>query len=288
MGGFNLMHTSFLEKYFFIDSKKSSLFCCLYTPTEMNNSTIDFGIIFFNPVFEAAELLHTFYANTARHFAQKHSLLALRFDYFGQGDSQGNFKDATIKTWIENGLDAIQYLKKIGVKSLFLVGFDFGANIATHVAAQLTKEKIRLILVNPILDINKRLKQYLRSNITNQITKYGKVCFTRQDLVKSLSSGGRISVEGYPVSNKFYNGLCSLNFDNINFSSSAVEIDFILLDKRGIYKEFPVIDKYCDLFHKQGVNATLHKEKINNFWIDKAVYQPENEQVWNQLLYSIK
>ena len=110
--------------------------------------------MFFNPFFEAAELIHRFVVNASRLFASA-GFMAMRFDYLGQGDSQGDFADCDIDIWIRNGLDAVAHLITKGADTVHLVGFDFGANVAAFVAGRIREIPCKLALCGSILDPEK-------------------------------------------------------------------------------------------------------------------------------------
>src|SRR5690349_20690095 len=56
-------------------------------------------------------------------FAQRRGLGMLRFDYSGTGSSEGRFEDATLSTWLEEALVAIDQLTN---GPLILIGSSMG------------------------------------------------------------------------------------------------------------------------------------------------------------------
>lgn len=77
---------------------------------------------------------------------------ALRFDYFGTGDSAGDSDGSGHKQWLEDVSMAIDELKAIaGVKEVTLVGMRHGATLAAMTAAQ-RDDIARVVLWDPVAD----------------------------------------------------------------------------------------------------------------------------------------
>lgn len=80
-------------------------------------------------------------------------LHALRFDYFGTGDSGGtSFEGDDPRDWVQDLNEAIGELKDTAaLRSVALVGLRLGAAIAAEVALR-RKDVDRLVLWDPVLD----------------------------------------------------------------------------------------------------------------------------------------
>lgn len=78
----------------------------------------------------------------------------LRFDYFGHGESDGDFAEGTITRWRE---DALAVLDELATGPLVLVGSSMGGWIAC-LAAAVRAERIRaLVLIAPAPDFTEKL-----------------------------------------------------------------------------------------------------------------------------------
>jgi uncharacterized protein len=90
-----------------------------------------------------------------RHLARRLSLVglhALRFDYFGTGDSAGEMSDADLPGWEEDIETAIGELRdSTGVKRVALAGLRLGATLAASVAARRRMDVDTLVLWDPII-----------------------------------------------------------------------------------------------------------------------------------------
>jgi uncharacterized protein len=80
-----------------------------------------------------------------------HKIATFRFDFFGHGESEGDFENITISEAVNDILKAIKYLKDKGFSKLGLVGSSFGG-ISSIIAASKTKDLFVLVLKSPVSD----------------------------------------------------------------------------------------------------------------------------------------
>ncbi len=73
----------------------------------------------------------------------------LRFDFFGHGESEGQFEDITIDEGIDDVLGAIKFVKSLGFTKIGLVGTSFGG-ISSIMAATITPDLKFLGLLAPV------------------------------------------------------------------------------------------------------------------------------------------
>jgi len=90
-------------------------------------------------------------------FAQLEQLLnqkdiaTFRFDFYGHGESDGDFADITVSEAVDDILQAIAYLKGLGYKRIGLMGSSFGG-LSSIMAASKTKDLFVLALKSPVSD----------------------------------------------------------------------------------------------------------------------------------------
>jgi alpha/beta superfamily hydrolase len=80
-----------------------------------------------------------------------HKIVTFRFDFFGHGESEGNFENITISEAVDDILNAIKYLKDKGFSKLGLVGSSFGG-MSSIMAASKTNNLFVLVLKSPVSD----------------------------------------------------------------------------------------------------------------------------------------
>lgn len=78
---------------------------------------------------------HRLFIKMARKLAN-HGIASLRFDYFGSGDSEGEFADATISSEVADLADALNFVTKLNhytVTEVGIIGYSLGGCIASLV-----------------------------------------------------------------------------------------------------------------------------------------------------------
>jgi len=79
----------------------------------------------------------------------KNGISTLRLDFYGHGESEGEFENITISEAVDDILHAINYLKKLDYKKIGLFGSSFGG-ISSIMAASKTKDLYLLALRSPV------------------------------------------------------------------------------------------------------------------------------------------
>lgn len=129
----------------------------------------------------------------------------LRFDYRGEGDSDGWFEESSVTSRLADTSLAIESLRSLvpSIEDVTLVGLRFGATIAAMAAAT-RKDISRLILWDPVTDGADYMQGVLRLNLMYQMALYRKVIENREQLVARLEEGQTINIEGYGLGGHFY------------------------------------------------------------------------------------
>ena len=89
-------------------------------------------------------------------FLSGRGLHSLRFDFFGHGESGGNFSDITVTRAVEDVKAAHNFLKECGYRRFGLVGSSFGGLVSILAASELGGLE-RLALKSPVSDYLSRL-----------------------------------------------------------------------------------------------------------------------------------
>ncbi len=88
---------------------------------------------------------------TLENLFNEKNIATFRFDFFGHGESKGNFEDITVSEGMDDILNAIKFLKKQGYKKIGLFGSSYGG-MAAFLAASRTKDLFVLCLKCPVSD----------------------------------------------------------------------------------------------------------------------------------------
>ena len=88
-------------------------------------------------------------------------LSTFRFDFFGHGESEGKFENITISEGVDDILNAIEFLKRLGYLKIGLMGSSFGG-IAGILATSKTNDLYILALKSPVSNF-KEVKTFMKT-----------------------------------------------------------------------------------------------------------------------------
>ncbi|WP_025742493.1 serine aminopeptidase domain-containing protein [Aquimarina pacifica] len=159
-------------EYLYIEKKKDQLYSVYHEPTIFDYE--EYGVILCYPYGQEYIRCHKLYTNLATKLAQE-GFHTLRFDYYGTGDSSGDFSEInSMDQSLEDIELAVKELKEAcGVKKVFLIGARIGATLAL---LHSKKAKIDgLVLWSPITsgknylnEISSNYKEWLEGSFTNE------------------------------------------------------------------------------------------------------------------------
>jgi uncharacterized protein len=186
------------EKQGYAIRDNKHLFYSAYLP----RAPITGAVLLCSPFAEEKVRTLRVYVSFARALASL-GVAAICFDYFGDGDSEGDFEDASFEDRMDDIAFFYEYLKKISqAKKLGLLGLRWGATLAALAAEKLNPET--LILWEPVLDTEKYFFDHLRTMIASQMLIDGKVVKSREELIKDLEAGEILTAEGYNFTGNFF------------------------------------------------------------------------------------
>ena len=120
----------------------------------------------------------------------------MRFDYWGTGDSDGDFERATLTSRVQDIVSAYKLFKvRYCLDKIIFVGLRLGANLALK-AASLT-ETSYCIAWAPVIDVYKYFFDLLRINLSTQTLQFKKIVKKREDLIEDLKAGRFVNIGGY-------------------------------------------------------------------------------------------
>ena len=150
--------TNFLNEVepFYFGTSPQRLYGCHHLPHELGAKP--YSVVLCSPVGQEYIQSH----RAAYQLAVRLSRCGyhvLRFDYFGCGDSEGNFEQATIIQWIDDIHSAIEEIQnRSGLTNVCLIGLRIGASLVLKVTEN-NHHIERIALWEPILDGKVYLKE---------------------------------------------------------------------------------------------------------------------------------
>jgi exosortase A-associated hydrolase 2 len=220
--------------------------------------------VFCNPFLEEKVFSQPVYVAFARRLAETGALV-LRFDYEGDGDSEGEVASLSIADWLADIEDACAMVReRWNARRLNLFGLRLGASLGWAVAPVIDAE--RLVLWDPVLRGDDYLQECLRINLTTQLATYKRIVENRDQLMAKVEQGGTVNIAGYEIGNAMTSSLKELQFAVTATARPALVIH-LLRNPKGVPR--PEVKA---LAGQPGVRLeTLY---VQPFWQESKHYDP--------------
>lgn len=187
---------------FFPNRVHKRLFGVLHRP-DTTVACHDLAIVFCAPLFEEKLWSHRVMVNFARYLAIR-GVSVLRFDYFGDGESEGRFEEASVATRVADIHDAVEFCRRqTGIETTYVLGLCYGATLA--LCAALSAETIAgAVAWAPIMDGERYAGELLRAHLTAQMVVHRKIIHDREALVRQITADQPVNIEGYEIGKALY------------------------------------------------------------------------------------
>lgn len=181
------------DYFFFTHETGEQLYGCLYQPPVQPKS----GILIAPPLGRERLRVYRELACSSRALARQ-GYAVLRFDYRGEGESEGTFQEATLSSRAQDLVTAAGLLReRTGCEEVVLLGVREGALVVLLALERLPAE--RIILCEPICNPRGHAKQLIRSNLVLQKQYYGKARLSSDEIVQRLEAGEAVSIYGFQL-----------------------------------------------------------------------------------------
>ncbi|HUQ10649.1 MAG TPA: alpha/beta fold hydrolase [Steroidobacteraceae bacterium] len=189
---------------FFSNARRQRLYSVLHLADEARTQA-DFAVVFCAPLFDEKLWSHRVLVNYARSLASQ-GIPVLRFDYFGDGESEGRFEEATVTSRIADILDAVAFCRsRAGVRRVFLLGLGYGAALALSAGKSGAVDGV--VAWAPVMSGQQYASDLLRAHLGAQMVLHRKVIHDREALTRQIHDGGSVNIEGYEIANPFFSEL---------------------------------------------------------------------------------
>lgn len=192
---------------FFLNRGGQRLFSVLHrTPSA------DRAVVVCAPLFDEKLWSHRVLVNFARFLAAR-GVPVLRFDYFGDGESEGRFEDASVNTRVNDIHDAVDFCRReTGAARVDLVGLGYGATLALRATLEQRHEAVASVVAwAPVIDGERYLNDILRAHLSAQMLQHRKVIHDRQALVGQILADQSVNIEGYEIARPLFSEMVKPN-----------------------------------------------------------------------------
>ena len=158
------------------------------------------GWIFCNPFFEEKLFTQRVYRNFARTLAGL-GCAVLRFDYEGDGDSEGDVESIGLQDRVNDLEDACGFLRgHSSVSSIGLFGLRLGGTVALLGARALGAREV--LVWSPAVEGSQMFHELIRFNLTTQLGAYRKIVTNAAQLIATWEGGGTVPVLGHDIGSR--------------------------------------------------------------------------------------
>lgn len=199
-----------IETPMFIENGPYRLFGILHQPVGTPSGA---GWVFCHPFAEEKLWTQRVYVSLARMLAARGAWV-LRFDAMGNGDSDGEFSEASVETMLSDIGCAIRLLERSSgiAQGIGLLGLRLGATLAA-LAAERYPNIGKLVLWEPVVDGAKYMQELLRINLTTQTAVYKEIRHNREALVRIMRDGSTVNIDGYELAYPCYEQVSTVNLN---------------------------------------------------------------------------
>ncbi len=198
----------------FISSVDKKIFT-LYFPGETSVRTKK-AVLLIPPFAEEMNKSRKMFTELAKRMSLQ-GVDVLLFDFYGTGDSEGDFSQATIALWRENVSTCYQWLKQQGdVENIDIVALRAGSLLAIDFVSSSSQLNInKLILWQPVFNGKQFIGQFFRLRLAASMMENGDKKESLQSLKQQLNDEGFIEIAGYRLSQTLVE-----EFEGLNFTTS--------------------------------------------------------------------
>lgn len=163
--------------------------------------------LYLPPFAEEMNLSRAVVARQARAFeARQEAVVCL--DYFGTGDSAGEFQQAELALWLENVHGTLEWIEQQGAASVSLWGLRFGGILAVHyLVGRPSSDCLSVLLWKPVLNGKQMLGQFLRLKQVSTALQGGE----KVNWMARVKAGETVEVAGYGITPSLLKALENLS-----------------------------------------------------------------------------
>lgn len=244
----------------FIPGKRGRLFALQLEPKARPEGCR--GVLFIPAFAEEMNKSRHMFFQSARELAQQ-GCVALLFDLYGTGDSEGDFADATWDGWVADIATAYAYLREAGVDEVNVVAERAGALLAADAICRHAIEVKRLILWQPVAAGDLFVNQFYRLRLAAELASDNKGASQR--IKQELQELGVSEIAGYTVARDLMEPLAERRLIALSECFKG-ELHWCEVAADPERQPLPVTQRVVEQFKAAGCDVILHKAVGAPFW----------------------
>jgi exosortase A-associated hydrolase 2 len=255
---------------FFLPGQAGNLFTLYHRPA--GPAGCRGGVLYVHPFANEMNFTRRNAALLARALAGR-GWGVLQVDLFGCGDSDGDFRDASWKIWVDDLTTAFDWLQERVGGRVGLVGIRLGGLLALDFASRARRNIDRVLLWHPVVNGQQMMTEFLRLRLlSNAIgVRAGETSTTTQELRQKINSGEPVEVLGYEIMPHLSQAIAEIHIAQLGLAVATpirwVEVVSGLEDPGR-----PLAQTTVDAWRAAGHDATLHTVAGRPFWSSHRIY----------------
>ena len=246
----------------FIDLPQGRIFVLQHSPRGFSPHA---GVVLVPPFAEEMNKSRRMLTLLAEKLASQgiHVLLP---DFYGTGDSEGDFADASWQGWLEQLAECIhQMQQEYQLEHYSLLAVRSGALLATAYLQQPHPVVDRLVLWQPVVEGSTHLTQFLRLRLASNMLSGDRDKESGNMLKQRLAAGEVVEVAGYALTSAVADGLAAASVKNIAPDSLPPTCWIDVVAKEGQMP--PLVNrKLVQSWQEAGVDLQHHSCVGEPFW----------------------
>lgn len=201
----------------FLDSAAGRVFAIYHRPVESGGN--EPAILYLPPFAEEMNRSRRMVSLQARALAAA-GYGALLLDPYGTGDSEGDFGDARVSSWLSDIACAATWLRQQGHRSVELWGLRFGALLAAVAMSRDPASFSGLLLWHPVTDGRTLITQFLRIALAASLGERD-ASISTEALRGRLRDGQSVEAGGYELRPDLATDIDALALGNCGLSPGS-------------------------------------------------------------------
>jgi exosortase A-associated hydrolase 2 len=219
------------------------------------------GLIYVPPFAEEMNRSRRMAALQARRLAVQ-GMDVLLLDLFGSGDSDGDFRAARWRRWLDDIAAAAAWMESRGISPVGLWGLRLGALLAVHAAARPPARFSRLILWQPIIEGKTMLTQFLRIRVAAAMASGSE---STASLRSELEAGRPVEIAGYELAPELAHALTAARLDEVT-PPSQMRVDWLEVGSTAGGAPGAAPDRVARTWRAAGVAVAIESVAGDPFW----------------------